>query len=97
MARNLEMAVGLHKGHKTTKTVQKPKPSRRKGVRGLQFLSFRINNVQVLARIWCRSTVVQHYRQFVAVTVQAQESIFFLHVFLVIAYDVSLFDCVITM
>ena len=32
MARNLEMAVGLHKGHKTTKTVQKPKPSRRKGV-----------------------------------------------------------------
>ncbi|CAH3022520.1 unnamed protein product [Porites evermanni] len=31
MARNLEMAVGLHKGHKTTKTVQKPKPSRRKG------------------------------------------------------------------
>ena len=35
MARNLEMAVGLHKGHKTTKTVQKPKPSRRKGVRRL--------------------------------------------------------------
>jgi len=32
MARNTEMAVGLHKGHKTTKTVQKPKPSRRKGV-----------------------------------------------------------------
>ena len=35
MARNVEMAVGLHKGHKTTKTVQKPKPSRRKGVRWL--------------------------------------------------------------
>ena len=38
MARNLEMAVGLHKGHKTTKTVQKPKPSRRKGVRRLDLV-----------------------------------------------------------
>lgn len=38
MAPNTEMAVGLHKGHKTTKTVQKPKPSRRKGVRTLHFL-----------------------------------------------------------
>ena len=38
MARNTEMAVGLHKGHKTTKTVQKPKPSRRKGVRVFHYL-----------------------------------------------------------
>ena len=48
MARNLEMAVGLHKGHKTTKTVQKPKPSRRKGVRTLDsvivaFLNLNLN------------------------------------------------------
>ena len=35
MARNVEMAVGLHKGHKTTNLVQKAKPSRRKGVRWL--------------------------------------------------------------
>lgn len=45
MARNnIEMAVGLHKGHKTTKTVQKPKPSRRKGVRAFHsfFHSFGI-------------------------------------------------------
>lgn len=27
-----EMAVGLHKGHKVTKNVTKPKPSARKGV-----------------------------------------------------------------
>ena len=48
MARNLEMAVGLHKGHKTTKTVQKAKPSRRKGVRRLDsvivaFLNLNLN------------------------------------------------------
>lgn len=50
MARNLEMAVGLHKGHKTTKTVQKQKakPSRRKGVRRLDsvivaFLNLNLN------------------------------------------------------
>ncbi|KXJ22613.1 60S ribosomal protein L36 [Exaiptasia diaphana] len=28
-----EMAVGLHKGHKVTKNVTKPKPSSRKGAR----------------------------------------------------------------
>ena len=28
----LEMAVGLKKGHKVTKNAMKPKPSRRKGV-----------------------------------------------------------------
>ncbi|XP_068693858.1 large ribosomal subunit protein eL36-like [Montipora capricornis] len=31
MAPNVEMAVGLHKGHKTQKIPQKPRPSRRKG------------------------------------------------------------------
>merc|ERR1712212_786326 len=31
MAPKLEMAVGLQKGHKVTKNVTKPKPSRRKG------------------------------------------------------------------
>ena len=29
----VEMAVGLKKGHKVTKNAMKPKPSRRKGVR----------------------------------------------------------------
>ena len=48
MARNLEMAVGLHKGHKTTKNGPKPKPSRRKGVRRLDsviaaFLNLNLN------------------------------------------------------
>merc|ERR1712198_151101 len=33
MAPKLEMAVGLQKGHKVTKNVTKPKPSRRKGAR----------------------------------------------------------------
>ena len=32
MAIKYDLAVGLRKGHKTTKNVQKPRPSRRKGV-----------------------------------------------------------------
>ena len=32
MEQNKEIAVGLHKGHKTTKIVRKPKPSSSKGV-----------------------------------------------------------------
>nr|ABZ04244.1 ribosomal protein rpl36 [Lineus viridis] len=31
MAPRYEMACGLHKGHKVTKNVRKPRPSRRKG------------------------------------------------------------------
>ena len=33
MAPQYEMAVGLKKGHKVTKLQQKPRPSRRRGVR----------------------------------------------------------------
>ena len=33
MAPQYEMAVGLKKGHKVTKLSQKPRPSRRRGVR----------------------------------------------------------------
>ena len=49
MARNTEMAVGLHKGHKTTKTVQKPKPSRRKGVRVFHYFFLIMDCFQTLS------------------------------------------------
>ena len=41
MAPQYEMAVGLKKGHKVTKLSQKPRPSRRRGVRCGRKKSFR--------------------------------------------------------